>query len=148
MMYASETWEDVEREFDKLGRDNFEECGVGGGVWKYDLSHEILRELSKSGNVHVTTIRDKGVLVGYVLSVLTKRHIQYNASVSQVIGMYLKPEHRKGLNGMRLMKCDEINMKRLGVQEMNGGFTMSKDLLTLFKRRKWSPMEISMRKCI
>lgn len=141
MIYASETWAQVESEFDELGRLSFAECNTSSGKRTYAPDYDVLRAMDKDGSLHVTTARDDGKLVGYILSVVTKRHIQYNASVSQVLSMYLLPEHRKGRNGIKLMKCDEQNMRRLGVEEMNGGFTISKDLFTLFKREGWKPME-------
>lgn len=137
LKFDSETWSKVKDEFHDLGRRNYEECKISGGDKPYSLHQEAFDYMESEGLLHVTTARDDGKLVGYVLTVLSPRHLMFDAFVSQTIGIYLKPEYRKGLNGVRLMDADEFHMMGLGVHKMYGGYTMEKDLEPLFLKRGW-----------
>lgn len=139
MIFASETWAQVEPEFDALGLKSFEETGIGDGRVEYGPDYENLRELGDI--VHVVSARENGKLVGYVLSLVVPRHLQYKAKVSQMISIYILPEYRKGLNGYNMLKFYENEMVKRNVDRIDGGFTVSKDLLTLFRRGGWNPSE-------
>lgn len=148
LKYASETWAQVRDEFDELGRRNFEECKIAEGRRPYNLAREAFNWLDAEGMVHVTTARNDGKLVGYVLTVLQARHLQFDAFCSQTIGMYMLPAYRKGLNAVRMMEMDEQYMRGLGVDKMYGGCTHEKELAPLFIRRGWVPAETHYHKWI
>ncbi len=140
MNFQSESWFHVKPDFDVLGKMNFEECKIS--ELPYSLDHVFFDWAADNDMVHVTTAREDGKLVGYILSIITPRHIQYEAKCSQQIGMYLHPDYRvKGLHGLKLMQEDEVNLRKKGVQRMYGGFTVAKDLGPLFKRRGWKKAE-------
>lgn len=137
--YQAEPWSQVEAEFDELGRMNFEECRVSDNKRPYALDHSTLRALGK--DVHLTTARDEERLIGYILSVISPKHLQYEACCSQHIGFYVHPDYRNQNIGMKLLKEDENFLKSMGVEKMYGGFTMEVDLSPLFMRRGWKEAE-------
>lgn len=140
--FHSETWADVKDEFDELGRKNFEECKIAEGRKPYSLYHGAFDFLDEQGLVHVTTARDGGRLVGYILTILSQRHLQFEAFCSQSIGIFLMPEFRKGGNGLKLLENDEKFLRLLGVEKMYAGYTIEKDLGPLFIRRGWKGTEM------
>lgn len=146
--FACELWADAKHEFDALGAMNFAECGIAEGMRPYSLNHALFDWAETQDMVNLTTARQGGKLVGYVLSIITPRHIQYEACCSQQIGMFLHPDYRKGSIGIKLMQEDEENLRKRGVQKLYGGFTMDKDLGALFRRRGWKLTEVHYSKWI
>lgn len=140
--YASETWDQVKDEFDELGRRNFEECKIADGKKPYALQREAWDWMGKNGLIHVTTARDEGKLVGYSLTILAPRHLQFDAFASQGTGLYLKPEYRKGFNASRLLDEDEIFLQQLGVQLGYRDVAMDPDVGPLLERKGWVKKEV------
>lgn len=141
LSFQSEKWPDIKRDFEPLGRLNFAECQIAEGQRPYALDETTIDALDKLGMVHFTTARQGQQLVGYVFNMVMPRHLQFEAKCSQQIGLYLLPEYRKGVNGLKLLAEDESYMRALGVQKMYRGDTIGKDLGPLFKRAGWLPVE-------
>lgn len=140
--FRSETWEDVKDEFDELGRKNFEECNIADGKTIYSLNEPFFDWLGDMGLIQVTTAREDGKLIGYILNFLSPRHPLFDAFTSQQVGMYLLPEKRKGMNGMKLLKADEAFLQQMGVQLGYRGDTIDKNLAPILLRSGWAKKEV------
>lgn len=139
--YQQEAWSKVAPEFDKLGVLNYVEADISGGKEAYDLDHESLRYLDEGGMVNITTARAWDVLVGYALSVVTPRHMQFKRKAAQYLGIYMLPEYRFGLAGLKLLREDEKALRAKGAEVIYGGFAQGKNLQVLFDRLGWQMAE-------
>jgi GNAT superfamily N-acetyltransferase len=141
IIFASEQWRDMRHEFDVLGEASFKECDNGGGYFPYAPDYETLDYMDNDGSLHMTTARDDGRLVGYVMSAIQQRHLQFKACASQCISVYLLPEFRHGLTGVKMMNYDQESLRKLGVEMMYGGYTLNKNLAPLFEKGGWQEVE-------
>lgn len=94
-----------------------------------------------TGQLHVTTVRDRGELVGY-LTAIVRPHLHYAHSLSAYFDLYyVTPSHRLWMTGVRLFSEAEKALKARGVERMFTGTKLSKDASVIFERAGWEPAE-------
>ncbi len=73
--------------------------------------------LDMSGQLHMLTARDEGIMVGYYMA-LVMPSLHYKTLLTAFADLYyLHPEYRKGMNGVRLFKEANAMLKALGVKK-------------------------------
>lgn len=73
-------------------------------------------KLAAQGAVRIYTARDAGELVGYVMFLL-RHNPHYMSSLNALQDvLYLRPSHRRGMTGVRLLKLAEERLRAEGVQ--------------------------------
>jgi GNAT superfamily N-acetyltransferase len=98
--------------------------------------------LAAAGMLHITSARtEDGELVGYAVSLMTP-HLRYK-DVKWAEGdvFYLKPEHRKGSAGRRLLQAAEDAMTALGATMMIQKVKLHKDVGAVFERMGYKAIE-------
>lgn len=99
-----------------------------------EVRWDLYLQAMEQGRLHTYTVRFDGDLVGYALY-LVDYHPHYASlklAVPDVI--YLRPDHRKGMAGKRLIQLSEAGLKAAGVDVVQGHTKQKRDLSVLFKR--------------
>jgi hypothetical protein len=90
--------------------------------------------LADKGLLFVVTARDDNKLVGYSVFFITQ-HMHYNSTkMASNDVLYLSPEYRKGMAGIRLIKISEIELKKLGVTKVLWHIKFHKDFRNILYR--------------
>ena len=97
--------------------------------------------LEEWGGYLVVTVRDDDKLVGYLGAFITE-HMHYNKTkfgMTDVV--YVLPEYRKGLLGVKLISESEQDMKGLGVRISILSFKVDKSMSKIAERLGYSPLD-------
>lgn len=142
LTYQVESWSSCRKEMEPLWPLHWEE--VAGDKDKITLNvwFEAYDQLEALDQLHIVTIRDDGVLVGYHWSIV-RPHLHYRDSLTAFTDIYyLKESHRKGYNGIKLFKFVEKTLKEKGVQKMYTASKVSKDKSNIFELLDWKRTEV------
>ena len=97
---------------------HYEETAQFKTVQKLDPDWEAYAALERTGRLWTMTVRDRGILVGYIVMIVGRAlHYKSIVMASEDIH-YLLPEYRKGLTGYRLLAKAKQAMKDKGVKLM------------------------------
>jgi GNAT superfamily N-acetyltransferase len=142
MKYRTETLAEVIEEITPLLLDHWQEIALNKNTIKLDPHWEVYENLAKMGHLNITTARtDKGELVGYVVYLLQPL-LHYKSELSAVGDVFwLRPDHRKGSLGMRLLKVAEEKMRALGCTYIVNKTKLHKDVGRLFERMGYTAIE-------
>jgi hypothetical protein len=132
-----------ERHHNELGRDK--------EVVPLDPNWDVMMELGIRGFLRVLTARNaSGDLVGYVFN-LFGPHMHYRTTFHANVDMYwLDPAYRKGWNGIRMLRTNEAEMKKLGVVRYMIGENLLFDerIRAVFKRLGYVASDTNYRKVL
>lgn len=103
LVYTWERFPAIMREIVPLLHRHYRETAAHRNV-KLDVNFEQYCQLDEAGVLHVLTARYNGVLVGYLFSTVGA-HLNFVTTVFSTAHMcYLLPEHRRGWNGVWLLR--------------------------------------------
>lgn len=126
MVYWPQHWAEVALDRDRVPLDP--------DVAAYD-------EHADLGRLHVVTVRQRGELVGYHISLVTP-HLHYKSSLCAFVDIYwLRPDCRQGLTGLNLFKEVERSLAARGVKKVYSGTKRHLDAGILFERLGWTETE-------
>lgn len=95
--------------------EHWEEIAVNKDKIKLDPDYDSYLYLAKTGLLKVYTVRDNGKLVGYYSTLVTP-HLHYRNNTYAINDLiFLIPEFRGKLVGLKLIKFAEQELKKLGV---------------------------------
>lgn len=118
MHYSKELLCDVIGEVGPLLQLHYEELTLNKDVVKLDPDWKRYADLEHAGAFHVFTARDDEKLVGYSAFFL-QSHIHYRGlMVAQNDVLYLHPEHRLGMTGVKLIKMSHNGMRAAGADKI------------------------------
>lgn len=113
-----EKFHDVVEEIVPLWFDHWEEVATNKDKIPLDPDYEMYSTLEKMGRLLIVTMRDESVLVGYSF-MFVGPHIHYKSTkVAQNDILYIKPSHRKGFAGIKLIKYSEEQCKMVGTTKV------------------------------
>lgn len=148
MKFARETWADCVDELRPMFVRHWEEIALQKDKVPLDPCYERYEEMDALGALNITTARLDGELVGYMIAVVSP-HLHYNSTVMAFHDIYyMKPEHRRGWNGVRLFRAAEQNLKDAGAEQFFVGHKVGLDLGPIFKRLGYSHVETTYAKWI
>lgn len=102
-------------EMKDLFRGHYEEIAFYKDI-ELDPDEGVYVKAAAQGMLRIYTVRDAGALVGYVMF-LVRPNPHYKASLTAAQDvLYLKPEYRRGLTGVRLLRMAEQRLAAEGVQ--------------------------------
>jgi GNAT superfamily N-acetyltransferase len=146
--YHKESLCDVIAEVEPLLRLHYDELTLNKDRVKLDPDWERYANLEHAGGFHVLTARDGDRLVGYSAFFLNT-HIHYrDLRVANNDVLYLHPECRKGMTGIRLIKFSEGWMKALGADKITWHAKYSNDLKQILVRLGYADEEAIMGKML
>jgi hypothetical protein len=109
--FQTEAPEPFTQEALDLFQKHYEEIAERTDVIELDPNIELYNELYKKGALEIHTARDDGKLIGYSLWFLSK-HIHYKKSLTASSDvLYISPEHRKGMLGVKFIKWTTEKIK-------------------------------------
>lgn len=139
LTYQTEEWPVVIPEMEQLFLEHWQEVGVSKTPPNPD--HATYLAMHENGMIHVTTARHNGALAGYLVAIISNS-LHYSGVVHAAFDLYyLKPEHRKGMAGVRLLSEAEKALKEAGVDRMFTGTKKRLDMGLLFERQGWTEIE-------
>lgn len=121
------------------------ELGRGYGL---DLDYVKYESLDRQGLLKVTTVRDRGVLVGWYINILML-HPHYKTVLFGFMDtFYIVPQYRVGMIGLGLFMEMEGQMIKLGVKELIAISKYACDVSTIFNRLGWTPEGVTFSKTL
>lgn len=116
--FAIEPYSKAILEMAELYPEHWEEIALNRDVIKLEPDYERYLLLEDNGMLHVVTARCEGKLVGYHVFIIMK-HLHYRSSLTATSDItYLKPQYRKGFNGVKFLRFAFDSLKGKGVQRV------------------------------
>ena len=127
---------------------HWEEIGVNKDkiVLNPDEGFYFLLEEQKS--LHCLIARHQDEIVGYIVTIVGSHPHYMDTRFGQNDILYIKPEHRKGMLAVRMMKKHEEEMKKLGVTVITYHMKPEHDFSSLLERMGHSLFEVTYRKTL
>lgn len=140
--YTIERWEDCQPEIAQLCVLHWEEIALNRDSIPLAPDWERYEALANLGMVETAVARDEdGQLVGYQVYFVMP-HMHYKTSLTAMSDvLFLAKEHRKGMTGIRLMKCAEQRLKERGVQRVIQNVKLHSDWGLILERLQYKPFE-------
>jgi len=139
--FQIECWADCQPEIASLCVRHWEEIAHNKDLIKLDPDWERYRILADNHVLSVATARVDGILIGYQIY-MVMAHLHYKQSLTAMSDvLYLAPEYRQGTAGIRLMKCAEEELNRLGVQRIIQNVKLTADWGVILERMGYKPFE-------
>ncbi|HXC62373.1 MAG TPA: GNAT family N-acetyltransferase [Nitrospiria bacterium] len=139
VMFRQESLSDFREECEQIIEAHYQEIALDKNAQKLDPDWEEYERLEKLGRFWLMTARHRGMLVGYIVMLITK-HLHYKSLVMAVEDIhYLSPEYRRGLLGYKLLAIADREMKKLGVKKCVFRTKFFKNHGKLFERLGYKP---------
>jgi len=141
MQYQTETFDAVITEIQPLLQKHWEDVALNQDKVKLNPNWRAYQFLEREGALHITTARNKGRLVGYVIYLLSN-WLHYKEEVLADGDIFwLDPDYRKGMTGVRLLKEAEQSLIARGVTAISNKVKLHKDVGRVFERLGYTPIE-------
>lgn len=119
MIVALEAYTVVKNDVKDLIQKHWEDIALNQDKIKLNPNWEAYANLDRAGMLRFFTARQDGDLIGYFLLIVNrslhyKDHLFANNDI-----LFLHPDHRKGIAGLRLIKFAEKSLRDEGVSLMN-----------------------------
>jgi GNAT superfamily N-acetyltransferase len=142
MEFSVEKWSDVLPEMKGLFELHYREIASFQDRIKLDPDFDVYFALEATGKLHVVTARDDGQLIGYHLSVVTP-HMHYkNTLCAHMDVLFLLPEYRHGMAGVKLLKYAEKSLIERGVPWLINGTKKVHDFGPILERLGYKVREV------
>lgn len=134
LIFQHEKWHDCVAEMRPLWPEHWAELALNRDAVELACDEAKYEYGEANGNLHIVTARDDGRLVGYYYGMLL-HHLHYkNAGLMCYTDVYfLKPEYRKGSNGVRFLLWVMESLKACGVVKLYMSTKVHQDHGDLFE---------------
>lgn len=140
-VYAVERWRDLKAEMLPLLTRHWREIALNHQDVPLDIDHERYDNLDECGGLHIVTVRQDGVLIGYHVAIVSG-HLHYKSTLHGITDVYwIAPERRHGVTGMRMFQAVERELKALGVRKLFTATKLHLDQGALFEHLGYRPVE-------
>jgi GNAT superfamily N-acetyltransferase len=127
--FQEENYDDFCKDAMALIIKHWEDIALNHEDVKLDPDWLAYKNLYDAGILHIVTGRtEEGELVGYCLLMVTGN-------------FYLRPDHRKGMTGIRMMKAAEKIAKVYGASKIYQKVKLHKDVSKVFERMGYTAIE-------
>jgi len=148
MEYSVQKLKEFRGELDDLIWLHWEEIALNKDQINLDPDWDKYEEGDRNGQIVWITCRHKGILVGYSSWFLTK-HLHYkNHTWAYNDIVYLKKEHRRGRNGLDLIRYSEYVMKLLGADKIAWHVKSTHDWTPILRRMGYGLEDMTMGKVV
>ena len=142
LAFARESVLGVADEIIPLLEMHYDEIALHKDVIKLDPDWSRYVAMEETGNCHVFTMRECGVLIGYGVF-FTSQHIHYQKTkVAHNDILYLVPDCRRGLSAIKFIKFCEDEMKAIGVNKMTWHIKKANDWSAILHRQGYDTEEV------
>lgn len=102
--------------------------------------------LERMGRFHVFTARQGSQLIGYS-AFFVQKHLHYEALITAMNDvLFLHPDHRLGMTGIRLIKFCEAELAKLGAHKLCWHAKLDTSLIPILRRLGYATEEVSLAK--
>jgi L-amino acid N-acyltransferase YncA len=113
-----------------------------------DKDEESYQKLADDGVLHIVTVRQDGILVGYIAGIV-RAHLHYKSTLHCFTDVFwLRPDCRRGGLGIRLFREYERTLKQRGVVKVFIASKCHLDMSAIFERLGWHRTEVVYTKVI
>lgn len=146
--FQTESWRGCRDGDDHVLKRHYEEIAHNKQDIKLDPDWARYDAMEQAGNLIAYTARDEGKLVGYSVF-FVNYHIHYNSTlVGQNDVLYLLPEYRKGMTGIRLIKYSIAQLEARGVDKIHWHVKFDHDFRVILERLGFVSEEVIVSKVI
>lgn len=116
--YNVETVDQCIEELKPLLEAHYEEIAMYKDKIKLNPDYNTYYQLEAHGNLHIVTVRDEGVLIGYYISYIhpNPHYRDHLFAVNDVL--FVHPDYRGGTTAYRMIRYAQEKLKELGVSVM------------------------------
>ena len=146
MQFNRECLCDVVQEIDSLLRLHYDELTRNKDRVRLDPIWSAYASLEHLGRFFIYTARDNDKLIGYA-AFFVNSHLHYadlKVAINDVL--FLHPDYRLGMTGIKLLKFCESEMKALKVDKLVWHCKLETNLIPILKRMGYDTEEVSMAK--
>lgn len=142
LTFSIEKWEECQPEITQLCVRHWEEIALNKDCIPLAPDWDRYQLLANAGMIESAVARDEGGrLVGYQVYIVMP-HMHYKTSLTAMSDiLFLAPEYRKGMTGIRLMKRAEDRLIERGVQRVIQNVKLHSDWGLILERMKYKPFE-------
>jgi len=113
-----------------------------------DVDFDAYRRFDEQGKLLMLMARERGLLIGYAIFFLLNT-VHYKGSLFALNDViYLRPEHRKGSAGLRLIREAELSCMEAGVVKISWHVKPTNDMQKLLELRGYKVEEINLGKLL
>lgn len=107
-----------------------------------DPEYETYIRAAQKGEIVYVTLRDNGILVGYVIY-FVRPGLHYRTCLTAIMDiLYVHPDHRGNGGGLKLLDCSERELRRRGVKNwIMGNKKKNPKLSELLRQLGFEPIE-------
>ncbi len=135
--FQVEPWSKCLPEMMGLWSANWAETGADNDKLELDPDLDRYAAMEHSGQLHVVTARKLGELVGYFVWIIGTL-LHHRTIKSACSDMYwLRPDCRKGMQGVRFIKEAERSVRTLGAQKLFTSYQPCLNLDPIYRRLGW-----------
>lgn len=147
--FKIEPYFDVWPEFLPLIEQHYDEIALNKDHAKLAPCWDRYATLAKEGTLHVVTARETGgKLVGYIVSMVMP-HLHYREMLTAYVDIfYMRRDERAGLNGIRMFRFFEKEMRHRGVKLLFSGTKLKLNLTRMFEFLEWKQSDILFQKVL
>lgn len=145
---ATETIADVVGEIEDLIAMHYDEIAADKHVIKLDPDWGRYQALERDSALRIFTARDEGKLVGYSVFFLIFHHHYKSNLFAQNDMLYLMPDQRKGLAGIRLLRYSEAQLTKDRVDKIMWNVNVKNDWRVILTRMGYVERDVIMAKAI
>lgn len=139
--YQTEHYNDCYVEIDQHLQAHWQEIALDHEAIPLDKDTVEYQRLADSGQLHITTVRKDGLLIGYHASIV-RPHLHYKSTLHAFVDVYyIVPAHRNGRVGIQLFIEAEKALKGRGVKKIFSGTKSHKHMGPIFERLSWRETE-------
>lgn len=141
MDFATENFYEVWDDMVLLFQAHWSEIALNKDKIKLSPDFNFYMAAWESKQLHIVTARDQGVLVGYYVFFVRSHPHYINSLTASADVLYLSPEYREGLAGMRFMKWAFQSLWDIGVQRIVANVKLHHDFGKVLERLGFSEVE-------
>ena len=139
--YAVERATDIIEEIKPLLQEHYEEIARHQDKIKLNPNYDTYRSMDEAGLLHVITVRDDGVLVGYFICVVMP-NLHYQDCLCAVNDiLFVGKPYRKGLLAFKMLKYAEKTLRERGVDKVLINMKLAHDFGPLLERLGYVEIE-------
>tara|TARA_R110000765_G_scaffold336812_1_gene427132 strand:+ start:303 stop:755 length:453 start_codon:yes stop_codon:yes gene_type:complete len=142
MDYAQESFLTFMDECEAIIKDHWKHIALDQDSTPLEPDWEKYIAMTELGIVHLTTARtEDGTLAGYAIYLISNALHYKSLEVAEADVFWLGFEHRKGMTGIKMLKCAERDLRKIGVKKIFNKVKLHADVGKIFEFMGYTAVE-------
>jgi hypothetical protein len=146
--FQVETYDDCQDEIGRLLQVHYDEVAMDKAVVPLSKNDAAYRTMADTGQLHILTCREDGILVGYIVGLLRLGLHNATTLMAYTDVYFLRPDLRHGGLGIKLFREYERTLIQRGVIKVFIASKVHLDMSKIFERLGWTRTEVVYTKVI